>query len=200
MMRTGPRQVFHAYDPQRDGNADACRFCPRCGATCAPDHVGGRLRQRCGTCGYVHYRNPPGAVAVVVLQDGHVLLGRRRPATTFGGKWAFPAGFIEFDEDFLAAAQRETKEETGLDIVVTGILNVTSNHLQPSLHALVVGVAARPIGGALLAGDGFCAVRWVRLDGPLPALAYEADADLLRVLQAGGAAMLPVHPRPVGSV
>jgi 8-oxo-dGTP diphosphatase len=194
MIRNGPRQVFRAYDPEVEGVADTARSCPQCGSQCISEIVGGRRRPRCSTCRHVQYCNPSAAVAVVVLHDAYVLLGRRR--ASFGGKWALPAGFIEFDKDFLTVAQRETKEETGLDVVVTGILNVTSNYLQAGLHALVVGVAARPVGGILIAGEGFDEVRWVPVAGPLPALAYEADADLLRVLQAGNAAMLPVNIEP----
>jgi 8-oxo-dGTP diphosphatase len=113
----------------------------------------------------------------------------------FGGRWAFPAGFIEFDEDFLSAARREAKEETGLDVTVSGILNVTFNYLTDTLHALVVAVAARPVGGTLAAGDDLSEVRWLPLGGPFPPLAYAADAELLRLLAGGLVPCLPVDPR-----
>jgi ADP-ribose pyrophosphatase YjhB (NUDIX family) len=143
----------------------------------------------------VHYRNPSPGVAVVVTDATRVLLGKRATAATGGGRWAFPAGFIEFDEDFLTAARREAQEETGLEVAVTGILNVTSNYLTPALHALVVAVAARPVGGALQAGDELCELRWLPLQGPFPPLAYEADAELLARLAPGTAPLLPVDAR-----
>jgi ADP-ribose pyrophosphatase YjhB (NUDIX family) len=143
----------------------------------------------------VHYHNPAPGVAIVVTENDRVLLGKRIATAPCGGRWALPAGFIEFDEDFLTAARREAKEETGLDIAVTGILNVTFNYVSTALHALVIAVAARPAGGMLAAGDDLSEVRWLPLTGPFPPLAYEADAELLRVLACGVAPWLPVDPR-----
>jgi 8-oxo-dGTP diphosphatase len=195
-MESAPRrQVFHSYDMAANSNGHAMRFCPRCGSPCRHQPLGNHLRAHCRTCGYVHYHNPAPGVAIVVTEYDQVLLGKRIPTVPYGGRWAFPAGFIEFDEDFLTAARREAKEETGLDIAVTGILNVTSNYLTTALHALVIAVAARPAGGTLAAGDDLSEVRWLPLAGPFPPLAYEADAELLRVLACGTAPWLPVDPR-----
>ena len=188
------RQVFHAYDTGTNA-AGELRFCPRCGTACVSARAGGRVRPHCPECSYVHYRNPTTGVAIVVMRDGHALLGQRAATATFGGQWAFPAGFIEFDEDFLTAARREAKEETGLDVAVTGILNVTFNYLTKHLHALVVAVAATPTGGVLRAGDDLCALRWVSPSGPFPPLAYEADAALLQVLASGAVPHIPVDTR-----
>ena len=153
------------------------------------------MRPQCRECRYVHYTNPAPGVAVVLSEGDHVLLGRRVATAALGNLWGFPAGFIEFDEDFLSAARREAKEETGLEIAVTGILNVTFNYLSERLHALVVAVAARPVGGTLTAGDDLSEVRWIPMAGPFPPLAYEADAELLRVLASGTVPWLPVDPR-----
>ncbi len=193
MEASSRRQVFHAYEG--NGGTDDRRFCPRCGALSVRDQVGGRVRPLCPQCRYVHYRNPAPGVAVVVTQEDQVLLGQRVSDAAFGGRWSFPAGFIEFDEDFLTAARRETKEETGLDVEVTGILNVTFNYLTHALHALVVAVSATPVGGALTAGDDLCDLCWVPVGGPFPPLAYDADAELLRLLAGGSLPRLPVDAR-----
>lgn len=45
-------------------------------------------------------------------------------------KWNFPSGRIEKNEDIMAAAIREVKEETGLDVellLTTGVYNFTSD-------------------------------------------------------------------------
>src|SRR6056297_1531579 len=43
-----------------------------------------------------------------------VLIKRLNPP--YKGKWAFPGGFVDIDEDLLPAAKRELEEETGLRI------------------------------------------------------------------------------------
>lgn len=40
----------------------------------------------------------------------------RRKEDPFKGKWAFPGGFLEMDEDLGVCARRELKEETNLDV------------------------------------------------------------------------------------
>jgi hypothetical protein len=75
------------------------------------------------------------------------------------------------------------------------VIDVTSNLLSPSLHALVVTVAAEPVGGVPDAGDDLCELRWVPIGGPLPSLAYEGDAHLLERRGRGGVPLLPVDKR-----
>jgi ADP-ribose pyrophosphatase YjhB (NUDIX family) len=189
------KQVFRAYPGEAGALVEPMGFCRRCGHGCGMETVAGRNRPGCGRCGYVHYRNPTPGVAVVISECGRVLLGRRRRQARYGGLWALPAGFVEFEEDFLTAARREAREETGLDVEVTGILNVSSNHLAPDLHALVVAIAAHPVGGTLTAGDDLCALAWVAVAGPFPPLAYEADAELLALLGGGAVPVLPADER-----
>ncbi len=195
MLAVPKRQVFRAYELGAPPPPEPPGFCARCGAQYGIADYDGRQRRTCRSCGHVVFRNPAAAVAIVIFQEGHVLLGLRVPSARFGGKWGFPAGFVEFDEDFLTAARREAREETGLEVAVTGIIDVTSNHLTPTLHALVIAVAAEPVGGALVAGDDLCDLRWVPFAGPHPPLAFEADAHLLLRLALGAVPLLPVDAR-----
>ena len=57
---------------------------------------------------------PPGGVAVILIRQGRVLLGRRSAGKTGGGTWAPPGGKVEPDETADACARRELLEETGL--------------------------------------------------------------------------------------
>ena len=186
------RQVFRAYEgPPSD---EVARYCPRCGGACEPTILAGRQRPSCGYCGAVQFRNPLPGVAIAIRDGGRVLLGKRRDSGSHGG-WALPAGFIEFDEDFLTAARREASEETGLDVRITGILNVSTNFLSERLHALVIAVAALPVGGELRESDELAELSWFTPGDSLPALAYEADRALLDEICNGTASFLPVDDR-----
>ncbi|MET2714802.1 NUDIX domain-containing protein [Streptomyces harbinensis] len=58
------------------------------------------------------------ASAVVTNEHGDILLQRRRDS----GLWALPGGGMEMTESLPGAAIREVKEETGLDIEITGLV------------------------------------------------------------------------------
>lgn len=54
-------------------------------------------------------------VATLVWQQGRLLLGERiNPGSV--NCWQFPGGHLEYGEDVLTCAQREVREETGLEI------------------------------------------------------------------------------------
>jgi 8-oxo-dGTP pyrophosphatase MutT (NUDIX family) len=58
------------------------------------------------------------ASAVVTNDRGHILLQRRRD----NGLWALPGGAMELTDSLPGAAIREVKEETGLDVEITGLV------------------------------------------------------------------------------
>src|SRR3954470_19346860 len=64
------------------------------------------------------------AVTVFVLDDqDRVLLIRR----TDNGLWAIPGGAQDFGEYIAETAVRETREESGIEIEVTGIVGIYTN-------------------------------------------------------------------------
>jgi ADP-ribose pyrophosphatase YjhB (NUDIX family) len=188
------KQIFCAYD--RKENLDLGRFhhCPFCGRELSNQINGGRYRPTCPACGFVQFRNPtPGAV-VLIEKEGQVLLGKRS-GSSGAGKWCLPMGFIESDEDFLTAAIREVKEETGLDVEIRSILSVVSNFLSPRLHTLAIVLLARVVGGELCAADDLEDVAWFPLAGPLPEMAFEADAHICERYYRTRLEGSPVDPR-----
>lgn len=187
------RQVFASYDGEIDSRAGQFKFCPFCGTPLSIQPRAGQPRPVCSGCGFVQYRNPLPGVVVVVERDGRVLLGQR--AGGFGaGKWGLPQGYIESGEDFLTAAIREVKEETGLDVAIRAILNVVSNSLSPRLHTLAIILLAEVVAGEPRAADDLAALEWFSLAGSLPEMAFEADRWIIEHLQQQRERGLPVDP------
>ncbi|RAG80517.1 NUDIX hydrolase [Streptacidiphilus pinicola] len=108
----------------------------------------------------------PGIAVAVVVDNGRVLMVRRRVAE---GEldWQFPAGGIEAGEDPLAASARETFEETGLDVDGTLLLG---ERVHPVTGRHISYVVCRLIGGEARVGDEeeLAEVAWVTL-AELPA-------------------------------
>jgi 8-oxo-dGTP diphosphatase len=127
-------------------------YCHRCGHAMSEAQVSGRTRLVCSDCGFVLYQNPvPGVGVLIEKDDGVVLI--RRGHTPHKGRWALPSGFIEADESIEDAAQRESKEETGLDVELIELFGVDSFPEGPVQSGIIVFYRARPIGGELRPGD-----------------------------------------------
>lgn len=60
-----------------------------------------------------------GAIAVV-RRGGKILIAKRPAGKHLAGYWEFPGGAVEPGETAEEAVKRELREETGLEIVVTG--------------------------------------------------------------------------------
>ena len=65
----------------------------------------------------------PAASAIVVDQDGRILLHRRDD----NALWSIPGGAMELGESIAQTAVREVKEETGLDVEVEALVGIYSN-------------------------------------------------------------------------
>ena len=107
----------------------------------------------------------PAAVAVVVREDGAVLLICR----TDNGNWALPGGAIEMNESVADAAIREVFEETGIQVEITGLLGVYSDprhviHFTSNdevRREFSVALTARPADGEPTPSSESSEVRWV---------------------------------------
>ena len=160
-------------------------YCRDCGGTCVPMEVGGIERYVCATCGRVEFVNPAPCVAVLVADEGRVLLGLRGPKSLFSGKWCLPCGYIENGESFCDAAVREVREETGIDVEILGVVNVVTNLFPGERSSLVVTLLARPLSKTPRPGDDIAEARWFSLAGELPNMAFRADAHIIKEYTRG---------------
>jgi phosphatase NudJ len=125
------------------------------------------------------------AVVVVRKADRFLLVHER------DGSWYLPAGRVEPGERFAEAARRETLEEAGVPIRLTGILRVEPSHAGHSLRLRVVFVAepADDTPPKQLADAESLGAAWVGLDELERYPLRGPDVvDYLRYLAGGGAA------------
>ncbi|MFJ6574081.1 NUDIX hydrolase [Streptomyces sp. NPDC091292] len=112
------------------------------------------------------------ASAVVTDDDGRILLQRRRD----NDLWALPGGGMELGESLPGAAVREVREETGLDVEITGLVGTYTDprHLIEYRDGEVrrqfnICFRARVTGGELALSDESTDLRWIA-PGDLDAL------------------------------
>jgi ADP-ribose pyrophosphatase YjhB (NUDIX family) len=155
------------------------RFCPRCGQPLIQQEAFGRLRPVCAACGFVHFRDPKVAAAVLLCDQDRVLLVQRA-VDPRRGFWALPAGFVEVDELPHEAAAREALEETGLRVAVGDLLRIR-RMTNPDKPGLLLTYQGEVIGGDLQANDDVSAARWFSA-GEIPwnDLAFETTHETLR--------------------
>jgi ADP-ribose pyrophosphatase YjhB (NUDIX family) len=130
----------------------------------------------CSSCGFVFYLNPKLVGGTIPEHDGRILL-TRRSIDPGRGLWTFPGGFVDFGESVSDAAVRETFEETGLRVDLTGLVNV---YTYPGAPVIVV-YSARVVGGTLTPCEESDRLEWVAPDEiPWSALAFQSTREALR--------------------
>ncbi len=150
-------------------------YCQQCGGPTERRKVEARERPVCLRCGTVSYLDPKLAVAVLIVDDGRVLLGRRGPGVRSPGRWSFPAGFVERGEVVEDAAIREAKEEVGLDVELAPLLALIS---APGETVVLAVFPVRAFSGTPVAGDDLVEVGWFAADA-LPDLAFPHDERMI---------------------
>lgn len=185
------KQVFAHYEGA-DQVKPSFKYCPFCGTPLTLVESNHQLRPTCSNCGYIQFKNPAPAVSILIVHGDHVLIGKRghHPGK---GTWSLPSGYIDYGEDFLSTAVRESKEETGLDVEVCAIINVISSFISPQFHFIGIYLLAKVIGGQLVAGDDLEAIEWFPINGPLPEMGFEEDIAIVEMFRKG-ITRLPVDP------
>ena len=139
-------------------------FCADCG-----ERLGKPPPCACAACGAEFWDNPKPCGGAFVTHDDRLLLVQRAHEP-WAGHWDVPGGFCDGAEHPEAAALREVREETGLEIRLTGLLGMwidrygddtTPPTLNVYFHAVPEADDAGGRGAArAVAEDEIAAVRW----------------------------------------
>lgn len=108
---------------------------------------------------------PIPGVGVVVWRDDAVLLIRRGKPPR-GGEWGIPGGVVELGETWRDAAQREVREECGIEIEIGKIVDaidviVRDDAVRVQYHYAIVDFAATYLSGEVRAASDVLEARWV---------------------------------------
>ena len=136
---------------------DFVKFCPRCGTAVNREEKFGGVRPVCPSCGWIYFVDPKVAAAVLVEENGRVLLVRR-VNEPFRGLWTLPAGFVNGGEDPARAAERECFEETGLNVSVSRVFEIIYGREHERGADFVIVYLADVLGGKLSPADDADAV------------------------------------------
>ena len=109
----------------------------------------------------------PSTTAVVHDERGRIALVHRKD----NGLWALPGGGMELGESIEDCAVREVKEETGLDVEITGLVGIYTNphHVMAYSDGEVrqqfsICYTTRLIGGELAYDSESTDIAWVEPD------------------------------------
>ncbi len=133
------------------------------------------------------YPRPALTVDIIITQTNSsktevLLIQRLNPP--FKDEWAFPGGFVDFDETLEQAAARELAEETGVNNVklkqFKAYSAVNRDPRGRTISVVFIGKAFRNT--KITAGDDAKNVAWFNTEN-LPQLAFDHDEILQEALQ-----------------
>ncbi len=123
-------------------------------------------RRKSNPCAAKAYPTKPTvAVGAVVFKAGSVLLVKRADPPS-EGIWAIPGGSVELGETLQQAAEREIKEETGVEIRAGApiyVFDVVDRDREGRVryHYVIADVIAQYVAGSPAARDDALDARWV---------------------------------------
>jgi 8-oxo-dGTP diphosphatase len=159
------------------GLLEEVNYCLRCGSPLTLAERFGHVRPVCLACGWIYFADPKVAAAALIQQNRQVLLVRRANDPQ-RGLWTLPAGFVDAGEDPAEAVRRECREETGLEVRTTGLVDLLYGQEHPRGAHIFIVYRAEIIGGTLQPGDDVDDANFFSLHD-LPPLAFKTTLQIL---------------------
>jgi len=124
-------------------------------------------------------------VGALIYREEDILLVRRALPPS-AGKWSIPGGLVEIGESVWDACRREVAEETGLDIDLSGILDVNEMIEKDAngrilYHYLLIGFEGAFVGGEVGINRESTDWTWTRMTD---ALSMEITRTAKRLIEA----------------
>jgi 8-oxo-dGTP diphosphatase len=91
------------------------KYCPTCKSKLLFKIIENRQILGCPHCSFLFWNNPRPVVSALIVQNGNVLLIKRK-STVYNGYWALPGGIINYLEEPEDALTREVFEEAKVHV------------------------------------------------------------------------------------
>ncbi len=154
-------------------------FCMKCGNKLELfNDREGKLRPHCNNCGWIFYKNPVPAAAMVIMNEKQEIVIIKRLFEPKANEWALPSGYIDINQDPEEAACAEMHEETGLIGEVKEFLGYYSDYSSVVEKVISLGFLMKIKGGRLQAGDDATEARYVRVED-MPPIAFASHKHFI---------------------
>jgi len=154
-------------------------YCFQCGTQLEIRMRDNREREICPACDWVYYAQLKVGAAVLIEQDGKLLLLKRNHEP-WTGTWMVPAGYVEVDEDPKDAAIREVREETGLEVEIGELHNVYYFDDDPRGNGVSFVYKAEKVSGEISLNSESTEARFFRWDEIPPELTFGGHDKMIR--------------------
>lgn len=130
---------------------------------------GGKLYQEdettyhCKSCSTKLWNNPKAAAGVILLQDKQVLVAKRAREPQ-KGKYDFPGGFLDYNEDAEDAARRELLEEAGIKLGNLELIATSTHEYAEGTSSCDLLFLATDWEGDIRPNDDVAELYWKPLD------------------------------------